>query len=132
MTVDGEMKLPAVREPGSLAVYEDSPGSELMGFLTFLRGELLKAVDILREETQEGLADGDAADRIMVVNRLRSRKNRLEAHLLKEVREVRELTRSLHGQADKSVVETLNRQSKDVMDDVGEALKHLIQEFGVE
>lgn len=132
MQLDGEMKLPAVREAGTLAVYEETPGGELMGFLAFLRSELLKAVDILRDETQEGIADGDAADRIMVVNRLRSRKNRLEAHLVREIREVKELARSLHGQADKSVVETLNRQSKEVMDVVGEALRHLIQEFGVE
>lgn len=132
MQLDGEMKLPAVREAGTLAVYEETPGSELMGFLAFLRSELLKAVDILRDETQEGIADGDAADRIMVVNRLRSRKNRLEAHLVREIREVKELARSLHGQADKSVVETLNRQSKEVLDVVSEALRHLIQEFGVE
>lgn len=126
------MKLPALREGGTLAVYEETPGSELMGFLVFLKSELLKAVDILREETEEGLADGDAAEKIKVVNRLRARKNRLEAHLMREIREVRELARSLLGQTDRSVVETLNKQSKEVFDEVSGSLKHLIQEFGIE
>jgi hypothetical protein len=130
--LDEEMKLPALRETGALAEYKDSPGSELMGFLAFLRAELTKAIEILREETEELLADGDAFERIQAVNRLRQRKNRLEAHLIKEIREVRDLTRSLVGTADKAIVDTLNKECKSVVESIGGGLRDLIQEFGVD
>lgn len=127
-----DMKLPALREVSALAEYVETPGSELMGFLTFFRGELLKAIEILREETQEQLADGDAFERIQAVNRLRLRRNRLEAHLMKEVKEVRDLAKTLLGQADRSVVDTLNNESRNLVQTVRLALKELTQEFGVE
>jgi len=126
------MTLPAVREVSSLVEYHDTPGSELMGFLAFLKSELVKAVDILREETEESLNDGDASSRIQIVNRLRLRKNRLEAHLVKEIREVRDLARTMVGQADKSVVDAVLKQSKVVYDDIKASLKVLVEEFGVD
>lgn len=130
--LDEEMKLPAIREVGALAEYTDTPGSELRGFLAFLRSELLKAIEIYREETTEALADGDPFERIQVVNRLRLRKNKLEAHLVKECREVKELTRSLVGTADKSVIDALHNETRSVYDQISAGLKELIQEFGVE
>ena len=65
-------------------------------------------------------------------NRLRLRKNKLEAHLVKEIREVRELTRSLKGTADKSVIDALHNEAKSVYEQISGGLKELIQEFGVE
>ncbi|MFN8609933.1 MAG: hypothetical protein U0931_20500 [Vulcanimicrobiota bacterium] len=132
MDLDEEMKLPAIREVGALAEYTETPGSELRGFLAFLRSEMLKAIEIYREETQESLADGDPFERIQVVNRLRLRKNKLEAHLIKEVKEVRELTRSLIGSADKSVVDALQKETKAVYEQISSGLNELIHEFGVE
>lgn len=132
MELDEEVKLPAIRVAGALAEYTETPGSELHGFLVFLRSEMLKAIDIYREETQESLVDGDAFERIQVVNRLRLRKNKLEAHLVKEIREVRDLTRSLVGSADKSVVDALNKETKEVYGQIKASLDELIQEFGVD
>lgn len=126
------MKLPALRETGAMAEYRDTPGAELRGFLAFLRSELTKAIDILREETQELLAEGDAFERIQAINRLRLRKNRLEAHLVREIREVRELTRSLIGSEDKSVIDSLNNECKAVAELISTGLRDLIQEFGVD
>lgn len=126
------MKLPAIREVGALAEYTETPGSELSGFLAFLRSEMLKAIEIYREETQESLADGDPFERIQVVNRLRLRKNKLEAHLIKEIKEVRELTRSLVGSADKSVVDALQKETRSVYEQISTGLNELIHEFGVE
>lgn len=126
------MKLPALREVGALAEYQETPGSNLMGFLAFLRSELLQAIENLRDETLEKLDDGDPASRIQVINRLRLRKNRIEGHLIKEIREVRELTRSLWGQSDKSIVDTLNNESKVVVETIVQALKELVEEFGLD
>ncbi len=126
------MKLPALRETGALAEYTESPGSELMGFLAFLRSELTKAIEILREETEELLEEGDAFERIQTLNRLRQRKNRLEGHLIKEIREVRELARSLMGTSDKAVVTTINNECKSVIESIGGGMRELIQEFGVD
>lgn len=126
------MKLPALRETGAMAEYVDSPGLELRGFLDFLLSELTKAIEILREETQELLADGDPFERIQVLNRLRQRKNRLEAHLIKEIREVREIVRSMAGSADKSVVDSLQTKAKEVVETIAGELSELIQEFGVD
>lgn len=130
--LDEEVKLPALREVGALAEYTDTPGSELRGFLAFLRSELLKAIEIYREETIESLDDGDPFERIQVVNRLRLRKNKLEAHLVKEIREVKELTRSMVGSADKSVIDALQNETKSVYEQIRSGLNELIQEFGVE
>ncbi len=127
-----DIKLPALRESGAIAEYTDSPGSELMGFLAFLRSELEKAIEILREETEEALAEGEAFERINIVNRLRLRKNRLEAHLVKEIREVRELARALQGSADKAVVETLARECRSVLESISLGLNSLVQEFGLD
>lgn len=126
------MKLPAIREVGALAEYVDTPGSELRGFLVFLRSELLKAIEIYREETIESLEDGDPFERIQVVNRLRLRKNKLEAHLVKECREVKELTRAMVGSADKSVIDALQNETRSVYNEISAGLKELIQEFGVD
>lgn len=112
--------------------YQDTPGTNLMGFLTFLKGEMLQAIENLREETLEKLDEGDASSRIQVINRLRLRKNRIQSHLLKEIREVKELTRSLWGQSDKSVVETLNKESREVAESIGAALQELVKEFDLE
>ncbi|MBN9416841.1 hypothetical protein ABS71_04950 [bacterium SCN 62-11] len=132
MDLDEEMKLPAIREAGALAEYVETPGSELRGFLVFLRSELLKAIEIYREETTEALEDGDPFERIQVVNRLRLRKNKLEAHLVKECREVKELTRAMVGSADKSVIDALQNETRSVYNEISAGLKELIQEFGVE
>ena len=126
------MKLPAIREAGALAEYVETPGSELRGFLVFLRSELLKAIEIYREETTDALEDGVPFERIQVVNRLRLRKNKLEAHLVKECREVKELTRAMVGSADKSVIDALQNETRSVYNEISAGLKELIQEFGVE
>lgn len=127
-----EMKLPAIRDVGALADYTANPGTELMGFLAFLRSELTTAIEILREETEEMLEEGDAFQRIQVINRLRLRKNRLEAHLGKELREVMDLTRSLVGTSDKSVVETLNKECRAVAEAIIGGLRALMRDFGVD
>ena len=132
MDLDAEIKLPAIREAGALAEYTETPGSDLMGFLAFLRSELTKAIENLREETEELLADGDAFERIQTLNRLSQRKNRLEAHLIREIREVKELNRSLVGTADKAVVDALNKECKSILESIGGGLRQLIQEFGVD
>jgi len=129
---DDEMKLPAIREVGALTEYTANPGTELMGFLVFLRTELTTAIEILREETEEMLAEGDAFQRIQVINRLRLRKNRLEAHLAKELREVMDLTRSLVGTSDKSVVETLSKECRGVAEAITGGLRTLMRDFGVD
>lgn len=132
MNPEDDIKLPAIREAGALAEYCDTPGTELMGFLAFLRSELDKAIEILREETAEQLEDGDPFERIQVVNRLKLRKNRLEAHLIKELREVKDLARSLIGQTDKAVVNTINNECKSTLDSIRGGLQSLVQEFGCE
>lgn len=127
--MEQDLKLPALREVGAIAEQVEIPGSEILGFLTYLNSELMKAIDILREETQESLVDGDAAERIATLNRLRLRKRKLHSHFQKEITEVRGILRGLRE--DKAVMEALNSKIRDVSREIGLALEDLVSEFEV-
>lgn len=132
--LDSDSKLPALRETSALANFEESLAGELQGFLLFLREQLLLGIEQMADETRTRLAEGDPAQRIALVNRMRLQKNRMEAHLVKEITEIRDLARALRdkGQADKAVIESLNTTMKETGRTVMAALNRLVQEFGLD
>jgi len=124
-----EMKLPALRESAAVAEYVDTPASELVGFLAFLRGELNCAIDNLRYDTLEALESGDPSEKIQTINRLRLNKNRIQAHLLKELKEVKELGQAMKSSTDKAVLSALLKECRKVAQEIGDGLMALSQDF---
>jgi len=127
--VEQEVKLPALREVGALAEQEQLPGSGIMDFLVYLNSEILKAIEIVREETQEALQEGDASERIASVNKVRMHRRKLQGHFQKEITEIRGILKGLRE--DKHVLETLNVKIREISRDVGLALEDMVSEFDV-
>jgi hypothetical protein len=129
--MDNKTKLPALRDTGQIAEYEEKPGLELLGFLQFLKSEALLAISIMREETQESLQDGDAWERIQTVGNLKLRKRKLEQHVRQELSDVREIIQSMRGREDKSVLDRLQKEIQDLVHELQAAMQELIEEFGM-
>ena len=130
--MENKTKLPALRDVGQMAEFEEKPGLELLGFLQFLRSEAVTAITIMREETQEALQDGDAWERIQTIGNLKLRKRKLEQHIRQELQDVREIISSMKGREDKTVIATLQKEIQDLVHSVQAAIAEIVEEFGLQ
>ena len=128
---DDAIVLPALRDPTQDGGSDGIPGSEVVEFLGYLSDEMLKAVEILREETREQLADGDASTRMRTLNALKGRRRKLETHLIKELADARSIIGGLQASEEPALIRTLEGEVKQVSATVGRALQSLMEEFEV-
>ena len=88
-----------------------------------------KALLILREETEESLAGGDASERINTLNNVRVRKRKLEKHVQNEIRDLLAIIAHLKLREDKSVIDTLNARLRAFTQDLQSKLAMLVEDF---
>lgn len=125
---DEAIVLPALRDP---AAGEGIPGAEVIEFLGYLADEMLKAVEILRDETRAELEDGDASSRMRTLNALNSRRRKLETHLKNELADARSIVDGLKASEPPELIKSLEGEIKGVAQKVGRALQGLMAEFDV-
>lgn len=130
---DEAIVLPALRDPTASSDGEGIPGAEVIEFLGFLSDEMLKAVEILRDETRAELndEDADASSRLRTLNALNGRRRKLENHLKKELADARSIVKGLKETEDPALIKTLEAEVKGVAQKVGGALQGLMAEFEV-
>lgn len=128
---DEAIVLPALRDPTASSDGEGIPGAEVIEFLGFLSDEMMKAIEILRDETLAQLEDGDASDRMRTLNALNSRRRKLENHLKKELADARSIVNGLKASEAPALIKTLEAEVKGVAQKVGGALQRLMAEFDV-